>query len=220
MKMLPFTHIFVLIFSAIQIGCGQNPSNSNQNLSNANIEQITKQKTTQTNSDQRIENLKKQANETTQALVNGDYKKYAESVYVPSFIADKYPEKIKDFREKAALESKKQIDQLKSEGFNFEIVVDEPQAIVSGDNKLFSIVPTNNISRIKEGQEIKDVNGNNLAKGRYEMKGFMLGISQNSGETWQFMDVDNDSKQFELFFPEASKKLKLPVRTKPTYYPE
>lgn len=203
MKLKIFTFIFVLILLAFQTACGQPQTTTKSVSTNSNIEQSS-----QVNTDKRVENLKKQAGEFLRASFDGDLEKLSKFIYFPKDIAaNDRPDRIKKFKEANATKLIQEANSLKSQGFEFEPTIENPQEMVNAKNQLFSLVPISTITKNK---------GN-----RCDGKDFLLGISQDDGENWAFFK-GNDSfqNQFELLFSEAAKKITLPAKPKANCYQE
>lgn len=192
MKIYRFTILIFIIFTGLQLSCGQSKDVSNDGQKNIKI------------SDKKIENLKNQANAFINAQLNKDINQIAKFIYTPNEVSGSMAtDQIEAYRKRNAENIINQLKVMEFVGFRYGIKTEEPQEIIRVENRLFSIVPTTVIQ--------------SHTATTCESKRFWLGISQDNGENWGFFKGDSSfQKTFESYFSEASKKIKLPDIQDPT----
>jgi len=139
--------------------------------------------------------VKKSAEEINDAIVNEDFGKVVDLTYpkVVELIGGRT-------RMITVLESGAK--DMKSKGERFGAVkVGDPSAPVKSGSDLFVVVPFQ--------QEMK-VPGYKLLQ-----KTFVIGVSNDQGKTWTFVNGDLDVKTVRQVLPNLPDELKLPAREKP-----
>lgn len=59
-----------------------------------------------------------------------------------------------------------------------------------------------------------------MINGRYISHSYLLGISEDKGKTWTFMDVGNmPANVLQHLLPDLSREMQIPPPTKPTFFP-
>lgn len=135
-------------------------------------------------------NLKKQALETSQTVQTRDFAKLAD--YTHSKVLDEQA----GGREKLISESRRAIEQLENEGFKIVLIeVGEPGEIVTVENQLFAVVP---VMATLDTPQTKMRQGTSI-----------VGISEDNGANWKFINGINQTK-FKELFPSAADKIKIP----------
>lgn len=196
-----FTIPFLFVFLAFQISCSQtdliNSNSTSANLSNsaaintnsiaANTNSAEPPKTLDANAQR--SNLKAQAEEASQTIKNHDYAKLADYTHPKALEGQ-------GGREKLIAESKEAIEQLKREGFEIiSVEIGEPEEIVAIENELFAVVPLTAIVK--------------APKGKMKQSSSIVGISDNNGANWKFVNGINQEK-FKEMFPNAAAKVRIP----------
>jgi hypothetical protein len=95
---------------------------------------------------------------------------------------------------------------MENEGVFFESVsVKKPSEIYQSGNELYCLIPQTIIMKIP--------------KGKLETNGYLLAVSEDNGEKWFFIDTAQlDDNKLAYLFPNMNKKLKIPKKTRPTFY--
>ena len=139
---------------------------------------------------------KEQANELSEATLNGNYAKAADLTY-PKLI------EVIGGRKKyiAILQS-----QLKGMPANFRVlsnVAADPQDVIEVEKVIYAIVPTKMKIKVPEGVLVGD--------------SYLIGVSSDGGEHWTFVDSGNGptAHQLKILFPAAADKLRLPEHRPP-----
>lgn len=135
--------------------------------------------------------VKALAEETARAVVAGDFKRLVELTYPKIIEMVGGAEKMVAALEKDAAEAK-------DEGVNFvSYTVGEPGEAVRGGSQLFVVVPTELRMKTPEGV--------------WASKSYLVGISDDGGGTWTFIDgAFLDEANLKLVIPAAAGKLTLP----------
>lgn len=148
------------------------------------------------------QNLKQQAQELTDAMVNGNFARAADLTY-PKLISlmggrAKYIATV----ERAMKETLADKYQLSS------VVAGEPHDIIKVKRDYYAIVPTKIRIQVPEGVLVG--------------VGFMVGVSTDGGQNWTFVDSgpnEMDKTKFAILFgAAAADKLRLPEIKKPVLY--
>ena len=193
-KLISITALAVLLFS--QTTCAQSPTN--RRTSAASNPSASPSSTPQSN----YPNLKIQAEETANAFVHKDFKTIVDLTYprVVEFMGG---------REKMVSAIEQGVKQAEGEGITFVSVdVGEPEKVISVGRQLFSIVPTTLKMKVPGGTLIGE--------------SFMIGVSENGGSKWTFVDGAGgiDKGKLRTLFPSAADKLQLPERKQPVFHPD
>lgn len=166
--------------------------------------------------DNRYRNLERSVEKLRRALSDNDFEKLSDLIFIP-----------KEFRQKDSNFDKKNKDkelavigqlfkQSADEGITFDVKLQSPQAIISSNKKLFSVVPQETIIIIAVNNKIRDRNGRVVSAGKYIGKGYFLAISEDNGRSWRFLS-ESFEESFKREFPKAAKKVKLPKIQKPDF---
>lgn len=60
-----------------------------------------------------------------------------------------------------------------------------------------------------------------MINGRYITHSYLLGISEDKGKSWSFMDVGNmPANVLERLLPKMNPNMRIPAATKPTFFPD
>lgn len=178
-------HNIILIVPLIfsQIACGQ--TQANQNSSKPSTPPASPN-LSQTNS---YPNLKTQARQWAEAFDREDYDKVASLTYPKQVVL------MGGREEMARILSRS----MKRDGWKMlSTRVEEPKEIIRIEQQLFAVVPTRLKMKAPQGVLV----GN----------GFLIGVSNDNGETWTFVDGSGGRKQekVETLLPAAAGRLKLP----------
>lgn len=138
--------------------------------------------------------LKIQAEELGKATVTGDFAKVVDFTY---------PKIVEAFggREKMIAFLKGDSTQMKSDGFELEaMTIGEIKQIAKVESQVFAVVPIT--------MKIKSPDGEALGESS------IVGISNDGGENWKFIDGINQTK-FKSKFPKAAEKIQIPAEQSP-----
>ncbi len=138
--------------------------------------------------------LKIQAKELGKATVTGDFAQVVDFTY---------PKIVEAFggKEKMIAFLKGNSQQMKSDGFELEaMTIGEIKQIAKVESQVFAIVPIT--------MKIKSPNGKALGESS------IIGISNDDGESWKFIDGIDQTK-FKAKFPKAAEKIQIPVEQSP-----
>ncbi len=160
---------------------------------------------TQSNSSSSVKkyykNIKVQADQLTDAVLKGDYKRAADLTY-PRLV------ELMGGRAKFIAALKQGMKEIQSDGYKIiSNTSDEPREVIEVKNQLYAIVPTTMQIKVPEGILVG--------------KAFMIGVSKDGGETWTFVDSggrDFDKRQLKTLFPVAAEKLRIPEIKQPVLY--
>jgi len=143
-------------------------------------------------------NLKMQADQLSEAVLNGDYAKAADLTY---------PKLIELMGGRASFMSamEKGMRQIQSEGFRIEsITVGEARDVVEVEEQIYAIVPTTMRMKVPEGILVGEA--------------FMIAVSNDGGKNWTFVDSGGrslDKGQLKTLFPSAAERLQIPEIKRP-----
>lgn len=180
-------NLFIITISLlliVQIACGQ--KQSTENVPNPQI-QISSEKA-------EYPNLKIQAEEVGEATINQNFEKLVDFTY---------PKVVEKFggKDKMIAFLKTDSAQMKAGGFEIEaIVIGEVKQIAKVENQIFAVVPMT--------MKVKAPNGKALGESS------MVGISNDNGASWKFINAINQDK-FKGLFPKASEKIQIPDEQAP-----
>jgi hypothetical protein len=139
-------------------------------------------------------NAKTQANQLNDAVLSGDYAKAADLTY------PKLVELIGGRAEYlAVLEAG--MKETQSDGFRIiSSVTGDPKDVIEDGNVVYAILPTTMRIKVAEGVLVGQT--------------FLIGVSNDRGEHWTFLDVGNGSSHelVKTLFPAVADRLKLPER--------
>lgn len=141
--------------------------------------------------------LKAQAEEMSKAFVDGDFGKVADSTY---------PDVVKFVGGRARMVSSLEVGmkQMRTQGFDIEaVVVGDPTQILTLGKQTFAVVPTTMRMKVQQGT--------------LSSESFFLGVSEDGGNTWSFVDGAGvrDKGRLKVLFPAAADKLELPQSKPP-----
>lgn len=176
--------VIICLLLFLQIACGQTQP--------INTETKTTVKNEEAESD--YPNLKIQAGEVAQATVSGDFAKLIDYTY-PKILAKL------GGKDKMLAFLKNDSAQMKAEGFELEAVeIGKIKQIVVVDNEIFAVVPMT--------MKIKSPNGKAIGESSF------VGVSNDNGKNWKFLNGINQER-FKSLFPRAAEKLQIPVDQAP-----
>jgi hypothetical protein len=140
--------------------------------------------------------VKEKGQETSNALVKGDYAKVVDLTF-PRVV------QLGGGREKMIALLKKGVQDMKSRGITFRSAkVETPNQIAKAGRSLIAIVPFTLEMRIPQGKATQ--------------KSFLLGISDDDGKSWTFIDGSKLTQEnVKMFVPDFPKTVKLPEKQKP-----
>src|SRR5581483_10238949 len=147
------------------------------------------------------ENLKRLADESSQAFVKGDFGRVADLTF-PKLVA------LMGGKEKMVAYLEKGTREMKAEGnVIFSMVPGDPTQIETIGEQVFAVLPVTLKIKVDKGTLIG--------------KSFMIGVSNDDGKSWTFVDGSNlDERKMTVLFPTAVGKLKLPTVGPPTLVPD
>jgi hypothetical protein len=139
-----------------------------------------------------VEALKKAAQEVADATIQGDFKKLIEC---------SYPTIVKELggQEKAIEQAANVIKLMKAQGFTIKsYTLGNPGELLTEGGNVFSVVPTT-LELVTPDAKI-------------EAKSYLLGISDDAGKTWLFLDGSGIAKKElrDKLLPPLPEKLKFP----------
>lgn len=146
------------------------------------------------------ERLKQQAQELSDAMVNGNYARAADLTY-PKLV------RLIGGRTQFIAAVEKEMAEIKSDQFRLSsITVGEPQDIIHVQRQHYAIVPTTMRFKVREGTLVGEA--------------YMIGISADGGKNWTFIDSAKSSNKDQLrtLVGPAADKLKLPEEKRPVLY--
>ena len=147
------------------------------------------------------ENLKRQAQELSDAVVKADYARAADLTY-PKLI------RLMGGRAQFIAQFEKSMKEMQSDRFRLsEIVVDEPRDVVKVGREYYGIVPSKMSMKVKEGT----LGG----------EAFLIGISTDGGQNWSFVDSAAASDKTllgQMFGPAVARKLRIPEPKRPVLH--
>ncbi|MGB8508668.1 MAG: hypothetical protein WCD76_09700 [Pyrinomonadaceae bacterium] len=141
--------------------------------------------------------LKAQAEEVNAAFIKGDFGKVADLTYQEVVHRVGGRAQMIAFLENGMKE-------MRAGGFDIvSVSVDAPKQVIKVEKQLLAVVPTT--MRVKSPQGI--------LVGR----SFLIGVSENDGEKWTFVDgsAGIDKRKLQILFPLAADKLELPQESAP-----
>ena len=145
--------------------------------------------------DTQLESMHQNAKKCIEATVKGDYAALVE-LYHPSLVEKAGGrDRLIELIQKGMEEMKKQGIQITS------AKTAAPKAIVKGDKALYGVIPTT---------VVLDSEDTTIT-----LKSFLVGVSQDQGKTWVFIDGAPGPENVRLQFPDIPRDLKLPEKEKP-----
>lgn len=155
---------------------------------------------TQINFEQAVnETLKKQAEESGQAFVSGDFNKLVDLTY-PKLV------ELLGGRAKMVAFLQNGTREMRAQGAEvLSMSATDPIQVTTIGRQLFAVVPVTLKVKVPVGIAVS--------------KSFMVGISSDRGRSWTFVDGSYlDEQRMRILFPTAVGKLKFPPEEKPTLY--
>lgn len=145
--------------------------------------------------------IKEQADKCASSLLTEDYETFAACTHKRVIAA-------MGGKENMIASLKKSLAQMKSQGIEFlEVSLDQPEKPKNIGTWLVTLVPQHLVLKIPNGRLLKD--------------GHLLGISEDKGGNWTFVDISDISpEQLSQLFPELANKLSLPAKKRPTFQPD
>ena len=145
------------------------------------------------------ETLRKQAEQSGQAFITGDFNKLVDLTY-PRLI------EILGGRAKMVAFLQKGVQEMKAQGAEvLSLSAADPTQVTTIDRQLFAVLPVTLKLKVSEGILVS--------------KSFMVGISNDGGRSWTFVDGSYlDERRMKILLPTAVGKLKFPPKEKPTLY--
>jgi hypothetical protein len=140
--------------------------------------------------------IKATAEESHRAFLHGDYGRMADLTY-PRVVA-----RIGG-REAFIKAMRKSIDEIEADGFSLDtMIVRLPTRILTTKRRMYAVVPYDLILLTPDGRLLQE--------------SIMLGVSEDGGRSWTFVDVNTQSeKMLQGVFPDEkglNKRLALPAR--------
>ncbi|HEY0457917.1 MAG TPA: hypothetical protein VGC97_02125 [Pyrinomonadaceae bacterium] len=138
--------------------------------------------------------LKIQAEERAKAMVTGDFAKVADFTY---------PKVVESFggKDKMVAVLKNDTAQMKAEGFEVAaMTIGVIKQIARVETEIFAIVPVAITIKSPAGKDVGESS--------------IVGISNDNGVNWKFIDGINQEK-FKAMFPKAAEKLQIPEEKPP-----
>lgn len=146
------------------------------------------------------EKLKQQAQELSDAMVNGNYARAADLTF-PKLV------RLIGGRTQFIAVLEKEMAEIKSDRFRLSsISVGEPHDVIHVNRQHFAIVPTTMRFKVPEGTLVGEA--------------YMIGISADGGKNWTFIDSakSGNKDQFRTLVGPAADQLKLPEEKRPVLY--
>jgi len=138
--------------------------------------------------------VKQRANLLAQAMIKGDY---------PTIINNTYPKAIQmaGGKEKMIQLISTSIEQMKGMGLSFDAIsMGTPGKFYKAGTEIHCLVPENITFKTPQGRLLSHSN--------------LLGISEDSGKSWTFLDVNNSSREkLKLILPNINPDLQIPKAT-------
>jgi hypothetical protein len=143
------------------------------------------------------ESLKRAAEESCRAFVEGDFGKLADLTY-PKLVA------LLGGRAKMIAFLEDGVREMKAQGAGvLSVTPGEPTQLTTVGRQRFAVVPSTMRLKVHDG----------VLVGR----SFMLGVSGDGGKSWTFVNGDAlDERRLKILFPAAAGRLKLPSPEPPT----
>lgn len=145
--------------------------------------------------------LREQADALGKAFAAGDFDKVADMT-LPDVV------KLGGGRVQLVAFLKKNTDEMRAQGFNVEAVTSgEPTQVIGVGKEVYAVVPTTMRMKVPQGVLIGEA--------------FFIGISDDGGESWLFIDGAGmtDKRRLQMFIPSAWDKLNLPAQKPPVLQP-
>ena len=147
----------------------------------------------------------KQAQECGDATVKGDYEKLVDLTH-PAVV------KLAGGKEKMIDLLKKSIGEMKDQGIIFESSKSSAaDSYIRSGTALFCVIPTVVKLKVEKKSETKS------EKKRLTLPSFLLGVSNDDGKTWKFLDGAQGEPGLRKLVPEIPKDLKFPEKAKPVF---
>ena len=144
--------------------------------------------------------LKQQAQELTDAMVNGNYARAVDLTY-PKLV------RLIGGRTQLIAVLEKEMAEMNSDQFRLSsITVGEPHGVIQVSRQHYAIVPTTMRFKVREGTLVGEA--------------FMIGISADGGKNWTFLDSAKASNKDQLrtLIGPAADKLQMPEQKRPVLY--
>lgn len=129
--------------------------------------------------DNRYRNLERSVEKLKRALSDNDFEKLSDLIFIPKEFRQKDTDFDKKNKDKELAVIGQLFNQSANEGITFDVKLQSPQAIISTNKKLFSVVPQETIIIIAVNNKIRDRNGRVVSAGKYIGKGYF----------WQFRKI-------------------------------
>ena len=176
--------LFFCLLILVQIACGQS--------SQSNIKNTTKPQTAQTITS--YPSLKIQAQEVSDATVNGDFGKVIDYTY-PTVV------ELAGGKDKMISFMEKDFAQMKKDGLEMiSATVGDAKQIEKIDDKLFALMDLT--LKMK------------MPGGKVQGESSLIGISEDSGANWKFINGVNQER-FKKMFPKVAEKIQIPAEQPP-----
>lgn len=142
------------------------------------------------------ENAQRQAEQIADFFIKGEYDKFFDVTH------PKIVEKTGG-REKMTAQIKESIEEMKSQGVEFvSMTVDKPTQIETVGKETFAILPAKLTLRAPAGDSVQE--------------SFLLGVSEDNGQNWKFVNGSTKA-QLKTLFPAAVEKLRIPEPKAPVF---
>jgi hypothetical protein len=149
------------------------------------------------------EAAKRDGNDRNFALLRRDYETYVSYMHPALF-------KVLGSKEKIISTLERRRGRLEADGERMVAsLVGEPIQLVKAGSELHAILPQEDITVVRG------------RKGEFHAVGYLLGVSNDDGKTWKFIDISRmGPKDVRQLLPNYNGKLKLPPRKAPTFVPK
>ncbi|MFT3868574.1 MAG: hypothetical protein QM715_08750 [Nibricoccus sp.] len=146
--------------------------------------------------------VKREADSCAIALLKSDYEGVARYTHERLI-------KVMGGKDQMIAEIKRGISQMHTAGFDFiETKTGTPAEPKRVGSWLTSLVPTTVVMKVPDGR-------------RMSKDSFLLGISEDNGKTWVFVDLSNiTNEQYAELFPELVREIPLPAKKKAVFVNE
>ena len=147
------------------------------------------------------EKLKSQSQELSDATLSGNYTRAADLTF-PKLV------RLMGGRTQYIATLKKMATEMHSGPYRIiSVTAGEPQDIIEVNHQHYAIVPTTTRIKVPEGILVGE--------------GFMIGISQDGGQNWTFVDAGGnamDKQKLTTLFGAAANQLRIPPEKRPVLY--
>jgi hypothetical protein len=147
------------------------------------------------------ENIKRQAQELSEAMVKHDFNRAADLTY-PKLI------EMMGGRDGYISMAKEAVEEMESQQLRIvSVAVGEPHDIVEVKDEIFAIVPSTMRIKVPDGVFVGEA--------------FMIAVSKDGGKQWTFVDsaaAKEEGGALKTLFPDAADQLRIPEQKRPVFH--